>query len=591
MADMTTIKGRIAEIIHPNGQGAITAELHQALLLEMVDDINKKKADTDALDALEQGFDAQVSELSAEVEGIDSRVDALEDIFNTYGKNTNNPSCPDPCFWKGDDGWFYIKSTGRVSPFTVKRTLDFKAFEDTGRTFISKDAMNWILENFPTDNYPDVPHFWAPQVLKINNTWVLYLSIVAKNGNKTGPSSIFALTSKTYAGDFSNPIEICSSPDIYRLVNGKSGSTSSFVLHQIIDPYIYCDEASNEVCMLAGSSYGVYRFNLSDDGLSLKDKNITHVAGKTIDNDPSRDKVCEGSFLYARPHNGKTYYYLFASTGDYRKTNYKIVVGRSSKQNAQTNSSAPYAVYFSDKSQSYSNNMREGKFETIIQTDPEVLKYLTTDNEGCVIKNPENKLWGPGHVGGIIEDKNGKTYILYHCHDTTWDGGRKLFVQELLWDENGWPYVESGYAQDIYQIASPIITNTQTIVSYKRFISPFEAYRENGGILFVSEKAYYEYLAVRDSTPLYCENKNTYDSNLKNTQGKFVPWGSDMSMSTFIMILRDNPSTFMGYLSMSKGSPWDTYENCLQFIGDNQNDYCQILINPNDKTYSFEVWV
>lgn len=45
MADMTTIKGRIAETIYPNGQGAITAESHQALLLEMVDDINAKKAD------------------------------------------------------------------------------------------------------------------------------------------------------------------------------------------------------------------------------------------------------------------------------------------------------------------------------------------------------------------------------------------------------------------------------------------------------------------------------------------------------------------------------------------------------------------
>ena len=30
---------------------------------------------------------------------------------------------PDPCFWKGDDGYFYIKGTGRL--VTVKRTRDF----------------------------------------------------------------------------------------------------------------------------------------------------------------------------------------------------------------------------------------------------------------------------------------------------------------------------------------------------------------------------------------------------------------------------------------------------------------------------------
>ena len=46
MADMKRIKGRIAETIYPNGQGAITAEAHQALLLEMVDEINSKKQDT-----------------------------------------------------------------------------------------------------------------------------------------------------------------------------------------------------------------------------------------------------------------------------------------------------------------------------------------------------------------------------------------------------------------------------------------------------------------------------------------------------------------------------------------------------------------
>lgn len=47
MADMTTIKGRIAETIYPNGTGAITAESHQALLLDIVDDINAKKQDAE----------------------------------------------------------------------------------------------------------------------------------------------------------------------------------------------------------------------------------------------------------------------------------------------------------------------------------------------------------------------------------------------------------------------------------------------------------------------------------------------------------------------------------------------------------------
>lgn len=63
MADMTRIKGRIAETIYPNGTGAITAELHQALLLDMVDDINAKKADKE-----------EVTELSEEVSGLSKDV-------------------------------------------------------------------------------------------------------------------------------------------------------------------------------------------------------------------------------------------------------------------------------------------------------------------------------------------------------------------------------------------------------------------------------------------------------------------------------------------------------------------------------------
>ena len=53
---MNTIKGRIKEVIRPNGIGAITASEHQALLLEVVDDVNKQKQDViEDLDAIREG--------------------------------------------------------------------------------------------------------------------------------------------------------------------------------------------------------------------------------------------------------------------------------------------------------------------------------------------------------------------------------------------------------------------------------------------------------------------------------------------------------------------------------------------------------
>lgn len=44
MADINTLKDTIRETIYPNGRGAITAESHQALLLEMADTISEVEA-------------------------------------------------------------------------------------------------------------------------------------------------------------------------------------------------------------------------------------------------------------------------------------------------------------------------------------------------------------------------------------------------------------------------------------------------------------------------------------------------------------------------------------------------------------------
>ena len=117
MADMTRIKDRIQEVIRPNGVGAITAAEHQSLLLEMVDDINSKKADKAELAELAEDkvshddlatingkridaggnieieggmseeekaeLNEKLTELSAEIGGVDTRVDALEEIHKT----------------------------------------------------------------------------------------------------------------------------------------------------------------------------------------------------------------------------------------------------------------------------------------------------------------------------------------------------------------------------------------------------------------------------------------------------------------------------------------------------------------------------
>ena len=56
--------------------------------------------------------------------------------------------------------------------------------------------------------------------------------------------------------------------------------------------------------------------------------------------------------------------------------------------------------------------------------------------------------YGPGHNGEIFTDSTGQDYILYHCHNNSFDpahpGKRYLMLQRLFWGPKGWPYVQDG---------------------------------------------------------------------------------------------------------------------------------------------------
>ena len=366
--------------------------------------------------------------------------------------------CPDPCFWKGDDGYFYIKGTGRL--VTVKRTRDFVNYEDTGRIFISTEAQNKLFDlygHYATDDskYKLHPNYWAPFVIKIGDNWVLYQAIIERTGTKTntvdGPAHIVAFTSKTPYGDFSNPVTIVSDNEI------TAAYDSSTKWNNIIDPFVYCDPFDNHIYLLAGSSYAIRRKRLSDDGLSMYkdgstlavDNYAMHVAGQTIKTDPSRATVYEGAYLYNKIGKWGNYWYLFVSSGSYDSRDYCVKVGRCPSTNYHIGGTSN--INFYDKA---SHNMRVGGGTTILSTESE-----------------SSNFWGPGHIGGIFETEDGKTWMLYHCHDGNGSQDRKLFIQELLWDEDGWPYFENnGHPISNGRISKHIITSTNDVY-YKKGIT------------------------------------------------------------------------------------------------------------------------
>ena len=72
--------------------------------------------------------------------------------------------------------------------------------------------------------------------------------------------------------------------------------------------------------------------------------------------------------------------------------------------------------------------MKEGFATTVLRSD-----------EG-------DRFYGPGHCGEIFKAKDGGEYIFYHCHvkGSRNPGSRPLFIDRILWDKEGWPYVEGG---------------------------------------------------------------------------------------------------------------------------------------------------
>ena len=163
--------------------------------------------------------------------------------------------------------------------------------------------------------------------------------------------------------------------------------------------------------LMWGSWGKMYRTTLNNDGMSLtQDATFTHIAG-----DPSEPrKLFEGLYAY----RNKGYWYLFAAKGDYTSSvdPYEVVVGRCDTLGG----------VFVDKD---GNRMDEGYASLILQP------------------NATNIYLGGAHTGEIFVDKTGKTFIFYQRQLTGVQHYRPLFLQEIMWGDDGWPYFKDGVTQ------------------------------------------------------------------------------------------------------------------------------------------------
>ena len=128
-----------------------------------------------------------------------------------------------------------------------------------------------------------------------------------------------------------------------------------------------------------------------------------------------KKRIAGTAFEAVYIHKYGDYYYMFASIGSCCqgvKSTYKVVVGRSKKV------WGPYK----DK------------------TGKPMLK-----NGYSLVIGANDHFVGNGHGSHIIQDDAGQDWLLYHGFSrSTPENGRILLLDQIKWDQEGWPYVEGG---------------------------------------------------------------------------------------------------------------------------------------------------
>ncbi|MGM9672505.1 MAG: family 43 glycosylhydrolase [Bacteroidaceae bacterium] len=279
---------------------------------------------------------------------------------------------------------------------TCRKSYDLVNWEDMG---IALKRPTWN-DSVRTDKegkvHPMRFSLWALDVSRVGKKYLVhYASAYWGNETRTG----LGVAEGTSPTEFTD----C----------GKMFCSTEIGVQNSIDPCYVKDKGKKY--LIWGSFRRLYMGRLTKDGKRIKNpSHLTQVAGTAF----------EGAMVYKR----KGYYYLFASVGtccEGAKSTYHTVVGRSKKL------AGPYV----DRQ---GGRMLDNHYETVIKG---------------------NDRWkGPGHNSEIITDKEGDTWLLYHAYDALDpEKGRVMLLDKLLWDEEGWPYVEGGTPSTIPQDA-PVLS-------------------------------------------------------------------------------------------------------------------------------------
>lgn len=333
----------------------------------------------------------ETSELSAATAAeMAAKVDSLHFLNPVFADDWAEPTV-----WQSSDGDYYSFSA--------------TALKSNMRPIKSSDLIHW-----QTVKQPLIPNrFWtyleavgkhlsSPQVVKIGGQWRMYLSA----SNSADDSNIIALA------------EDAMQPGQFKYKNRLIVS-KEVGIKDCVDPFVVEDDVTHKIYLFFGATSGIYRVELSADGLNLAEGAVpARVAGLDISVDRQRSKVFQAAFV----HKHQDYWYLFVSCGHYNSSSSNILVGRSRTLDGM----------FVDK-------------QGMVMYDGHASAVFAAEDLG-------DYFYGPGNAGGIISDREGRDFLFYNCHNTEAKGTstynpRPLMMQQIIWDNQGWPSLQIGLSQ------------------------------------------------------------------------------------------------------------------------------------------------
>lgn len=284
-----------------------------------------------------------------------------------YTNPVCNENMADPTVIKAADRYFYVYATN--PKIKIQRSRDLVHWEKAGFAFTDETRPRFVPKG----------GVWAPDVNKVGDKYVIYYSM------------------SEWGGEWSCGlgVAVADSPEGPFKDYGKLFISSEIGVRNSIDPF-YIEENGSKY-IFWGSFHGIYRIELSEDGLSVKPESIpVQVAGTAY----------EGTYIHKK--DGK--YYLFASIGsccEGIKSTYTTVVGRSDSL---------FGPYIDKAGRPMLENYHE---------------ILITNSDRFV---------GTGHNAEIVSDNAGADWMLYHAFDVTEPTKRVLMLDRIYW-KDGWPYV------------------------------------------------------------------------------------------------------------------------------------------------------